>query len=82
MRNKLSDLARRTVQSGRNFAASCGAIGMLVAGSAHAGQYDSLTAAVSFTDVIAALMLVAAALAGVYIAWKGASLILNALRGR
>lgn len=41
----------------------------------------TVTAAVDFSTVIAALLLVAAALAGVYIAWKGAKMILIAIRG-
>lgn len=41
----------------------------------------SVTAAVDFSTVISAVLLVAAALAGVYIAWKGAKMILNAIRG-
>lgn len=41
----------------------------------------SVTSAVDFSTVISALLLVAAALAGVYIAWKGAKMILGAIRG-
>lgn len=41
----------------------------------------AVTSAVDFSTVITALLLVAAALAGVYIAWKGAKMILSAIRG-
>lgn len=41
----------------------------------------SLTSQVDFSTVIVALLAVAAALAGVYIAWKGAKMVLAALRG-
>ena len=41
----------------------------------------SVTNAVDFSTVVTALLLVAAALAGVYIAWKGAKMILIAIRG-
>lgn len=40
----------------------------------------SVTSAVDFSTVITGLLLVAAALAGVYIAWKGATMIVNAIR--
>jgi len=51
--------------------------------SAHAVPVDltSLTSAVDFSTVISAILLVAAALAGVYIAWKGAFMVLRALKG-
>ena len=55
----------------------------LVSGSAFAVPVDlsSVTDAVDFSTVISSLLLVAAALAGVYIAWKGAKMILGAIRG-
>lgn len=54
-----------------------------VSSSAWAVPVDltSVTSAVDFSTVVAALLLVAAALAGVYIAWKGAKMILSAIRG-
>lgn len=57
--------------------------GLLGASGAFAVPVDltTVTAAVDFSTVIAAMLLVAAALAGVYIAWKGAKMILNAIRG-
>lgn len=50
---------------------------------AHAVPVDltSLTAAVDFSTTTAAILLVAAAMAGVYIAWKAAKLVISALRG-
>jgi hypothetical protein len=44
-------------------------------------DFTSLTSAVDFTTVIAAVLLVAAAIAGVDIVIKGAKIILRALRG-
>jgi len=42
---------------------------------------SSLTAAIDFGPVTAAVLGVAAALIYVYIAWKGARLVLNAVKG-
>lgn len=49
--------------------------------SAHAVPVDltSLTSVVDFSTVISSILLVAAALAGVAIAWKGAKIVLRAL---
>lgn len=54
-----------------------------MAGFAQAVPVDltTLTAAVDFSTATSAILLVAAALAGVYIAWKAAKLVLAALRG-
>lgn len=54
-----------------------------IAGPALADPVDfsSLTSSVDFSSVIVALMAVAAALMLVYIAWKGAKMILAAVRG-
>lgn len=41
----------------------------------------ALTAAVDFTNVVTAILAVAAALIVVYIAWKGAKMVLAAVRG-
>lgn len=50
--------------------------------SAHAlaPNFDSLTAAVDYDPAIAAVLLVCAGLAGVYIVMSGASMILQRLR--
>ncbi|MBS1197469.1 MAG: hypothetical protein H6R18_1254 [Proteobacteria bacterium] len=50
--------------------------------SAHAAGPDmsTLTAAVDFGTVTAAILAVAAALIVVYIAWKGAQMVLGAVR--
>jgi hypothetical protein len=59
-------------------------VATLGASSANATGVDltSLTSAVDFSTVIPALLLVAAALAAVYVAWKGAKMVLAALQGR
>lgn len=44
-------------------------------------DYGVLTSSVDFSSVIVALMAVAASLMLVYIAWKGAKMILAAVRG-
>lgn len=51
--------------------------------TAHAVGPDltSLTTAVDFSTVTAAVLAVAASLIVVYIAWKGAKLVLNAVKG-
>lgn len=55
----------------------------LIPQAAYAVPVDltTLTAAVDFSTAITAILLVAAALAGVYIAWKAAKMVLAALRG-
>lgn len=62
-----------------------GATGLALAGGAAAQEtgpdLSSLTSQINFGTVIVALLAVAAALAGVYIAWKGAKMILAAIRG-
>ena len=56
---------------------------MLLSGVASAAPVNltSITAAVDFSTVTSAILLVAAALAGVYIAFKGAKMVLHAIRG-
>lgn len=44
-------------------------------------DYTTLTASVNFSDVITALLAVAASIIAVYIAWKGAKLIIHAVKG-
>ncbi len=51
------------------------------AGSALAVDYTTLTTAVDFSTVTTAVVTVAAALVLVYIAWKGAKMILLAVKG-
>jgi hypothetical protein len=50
-------------------------------GSAQAAGLSDLTASVDFSEVSTAVLAVGAALAGIYVLWKGASLILRAIRG-
>lgn len=49
--------------------------------SASAAGLGDLTDAVDFAEVSTAVLAVGAALAGVYVLWKGASMILRAIRG-
>lgn len=53
------------------------------AGAASAAPVDltSLTSAVDFSTTTTAVLAVAAALIGVYIAWKAAKLVISAVRG-
>lgn len=44
-------------------------------------DYTSLTSSVDFSTTIAAILLVSAALMGIYIAWKGAKMIIHAVKG-
>jgi hypothetical protein len=55
----------------------------LVSTSANAAAIDlsALTAEIDFSSVSTAVLAVAAALAGIYITWKAASLVLRAIRG-
>jgi hypothetical protein len=53
----------------------------LLAAPVHAADLSDLTSAINFSDVSTAVMTVAAALATIYVLWKGASLILRAIRG-
>lgn len=45
-----------------------------------AGAFDPLTAAVTFVDVIAAIMAVAAIIAGLYVTMRGVTTILGFIR--
>ncbi|WP_296894317.1 hypothetical protein [Thiobacillus sp.] len=45
-------------------------------------DYTSLTSAIDMSTTSAALLLAAAALMGVYILWKGATMIMGAFKGR
>jgi len=62
-------------------------IGVAVAGAAvavpaiAADDLSSLTSAVDFSAVSTAVLAVAGAMAGIYVLWKGASMILRAIRG-
>jgi hypothetical protein len=44
-------------------------------------DYTPLTSQISFTEVIAAILTAAGALAGVYVVFKGAKLIISSIRG-
>jgi hypothetical protein len=63
----------------RNVALVAG-VSALAAPVSAAGLSD-LTSAVDFSEVATAVTAVGVALAGVYVLWKGASLILRAIRG-
>jgi len=52
----------------------------LFGGSAFAGAYDSIGSAVVFTDVSAGIVNIGAALAAVYVVFKGVGLILGRLK--
>ncbi len=53
---------------------------MLPGFASAATAFDPLTAAVTFTDVTAAIMSVAAVLAGLYVTMRGVRLILGFIR--
>lgn len=55
-------------------------VSTLFASNAMAVDFSSLTSAVDFSSAITAILLVFAGLAGVFIAMKGARLIIGALR--
>ncbi|WP_018507905.1 hypothetical protein [Thiobacillus thioparus] len=61
-----------------------GTAAMVAAGNAMAvpPDYTSLTSAIDMSTTSAALLLAAAALIGVYILWKGATMIMGAFKGR
>lgn len=40
-----------------------------------------LTSAISFTDVTAGILAIAGLMAAVYVVWKGAKMVLSAIRG-
>lgn len=54
--------------------------GLVSAPAMAAGAFDALTTAVTFTDVIAALMAVAAILAGLYVTMRGVRIVLGFIR--
>lgn len=52
-----------------------------LAGPVHAaGQFDVLTTSVTFVDVVAAVMAVAAVLSGLYVTMRGVRMILTFIR--
>ncbi|GHT92001.1 hypothetical protein FACS1894116_01460 [Betaproteobacteria bacterium] len=53
----------------------------LMPGFASAAGLSDLTSAIDFADVGTAVLAIGAALAGIYVLWKGAGLILSAIRG-
>lgn len=56
-------------------------LGLFGASPAMAAGLTDLTDAVDFSEVSTAVLAIGVALAGVYVIWKGASLILRAIRG-
>ncbi len=56
------------------------AMGLLAGPAMAAGAFDPLTTAVSFVDVIAAVMAVAAILSGLYVTMRGVRMILGFIR--
>ncbi|MCB5206533.1 hypothetical protein [Methylovorus mays] len=44
-------------------------------------DFSTLTASVDFSTVITAILAVAAIMVGVYVAWKGARMVISAVRG-
>lgn len=62
------------------FAMFAALMAMLAGPAAAASAFDPLTAAVTFTDVIAALMAVAAILAGLYVTMRGVRTVLGFIR--
>lgn len=60
--------------------ASVGATVMALPALSYAGDYDTLTGAVNFDDVKSAVLTVAAAVVGVYVLYRGAKMILSAIK--
>ncbi len=58
-------------------------LGLFAVGAAMAAppDYSSLTGAIDFSTTITAVLAASAALMAVYIVWKGASLIIRAVKG-
>lgn len=88
LKNKAVGVFTKTVQAGKALAVSAAAglaalLGLSQSPAASAAPVDftALTASVDFSTVVAAILLVAAALMGVYIAWKGAKMIIAAVKG-
>lgn len=60
------------------------AVGLLTAGSAFAvppTTIAELTTGISFADVSLGILAIAAVLAAVYVVWKGAKMVLSAVKG-
>ena len=62
------------------FAFLFGLMVMVAGPAAAASAFDPLTSAVTFTDVIAAIMAVAAIIAGLYVTMRGVRTILGFIR--
>ena len=57
-----------------------GLLAMLAGPASAASVYDPLTTAVTFTEVIAAIMAVAAVVAGLYVSIRGVRTVLSFIR--
>jgi hypothetical protein len=44
-------------------------------------DFSTLTASIDFSTVITAILAIAAIMVGVYVAWKGARMVISAVRG-
>lgn len=62
------------------FAVLAMCLGMLAGPANAAGAFDTLTAGISYVDVIAAVMAVALLLAGLYTTMRGVTMILGFIR--
>lgn len=74
MKTRLSNLRNKLAASAAGLSASSMAV-------AAAPDYTTLTTAVDFSTTSTAILSVAAALIVVYITWKGAKLVIGAVRG-
>lgn len=57
-----------------------GLLAMLVGPASAASVYDPLTSAVTFVEVVAAIMAVAAVVAGLYVSMRGVRTVLDFIR--
>lgn len=81
MKQKLQALRRLADDSAIRAGAGLAAITVPGVSLAAPPDMTALTDAVDFSTVTAAVLSVAASLIVVYIAWKGAKMVMNALKG-
>lgn len=73
-------LKSKTVVRKLGLTVAVGGAGLMAQSAFAVSPFDPITAAVTFTDVVAAVMAIAAILAGLYVTLKGVKTVLGMIR--
>lgn len=85
--SKLVGMARSRGVSAKNIAKALGGAGitgfssLTMAAAGDPVDFSSLTSNIDFSTVVIAILAIAGLMATVYVAWKGAKMVIAALRG-